>query len=364
MTVSDLSSTTKLVLFVVAEYANAVDDIVWPSIESLAERASLSDRAVAKHLAIAEREGWLTRWKSRRPDRQWAHSHYRFSIPAAVAKQQRDAIDLDLAAGSDADEILGKHERRSSRAQKAGRRKLRTGNPCELPEPRSGNPELPALRSGNHDELPAPRSGNSSELPEPRAGNPENGASEGCESQSYLNDVPTKYPVNRDCIKPSLSQPTVVNEDIGDERKNHDESSLSIAQWMFGRLQADAPGIAKPDMEAWMLDVDAMIALDGRAVDAIAKLFGFARRDKFWAKVITSPGRLRKNWDELRIRRNSAIAAGQARATTQPTPTGADDRVCAHVENGCRCVHAASTIIGAGSSRRGYCRQHIGQYED
>jgi Helix-turn-helix domain len=343
MTSSDLSSTTKLVLFVVAEYANAVDDIVWPSIESLAERASLSERAVAKHLAIAAREGWLTRWKSRRPDRQWAHSHYRFSIPAAVAKQQRDAIDLDLAAGSDAAENYGKDERRSSRAEKTGCLEPRAGKSCESDEPRAGNP---------------------GEAHEPCAGDSSNEAPNGVDPESYLNDVPTKYPVNRNCIKPSLSQPTVVNEDTGAQRDNPDESSLSIARWMFERLQADDPGLAKPDMETWALDVDAMIALDGRTVDAVAKLFGFARRDRFWAKVITSPARLRKNWDELRVRRNSAIVAAQAKAAIPQPPTVADDRVCAHVENGCRCTHAASTIIGAGSTRRGYCRQHIGHYED
>jgi len=332
MTCSKLPSTTKLVLFVVAEYANAADEIVWPSIESIAERATLSVRAVAKHLALAECEGWLTRWKSRRPDRKWAHSHYRFSIPAAVAKQQRVAIDLDLAAGDQSDEILGNDEPRSGDAQKLGEVAPRAGNPAELEE----------LRAGKSNDVV------------------ENGRPE----QSYLHHVPTKYPVNRDCIKPSLSQPTVVNEATGIQREKPDESSLSIAQWMFARLQAADSGIARPDMEAWALDVDAMVVVDGRAAADIARLFGYARRDKFWAKVITSPARLRKNWDELRVRRNGAIAAKQAQAPAQQMSGAADDRVCAHVESGCRCAHAASTIIGAGSSRRGYCRQHIGQYED
>ncbi|MGQ7939094.1 helix-turn-helix domain-containing protein [Paraburkholderia sp. D1E] len=342
MTCSELPSTTKLVLFVVAEYANAVDDIVWPSIESLAERASLSERAVAKHLAIAERDGWLARWKSRRPDRKWAHSHYRFSIPAIVAKQQRDAIDLDLAAASDGDEILNKDERRSTRAQEMGRSEPRAGNSGELNEPCAGNSRAPT-EQGAGDLMDA--------VPE-------------ANSESYLHHVPTKYPVNRDCIKPSLSQPTVVNEATDVQRVKPDESSLSIARWMFERLQADDSGIGKPDMEAWARDVDAMIVLDGRATDAMGKLFGYARRDRFWAKVITSPARLRKNWEELRVRRNGSIAAKHAQASTQPASSVPDDRVCAHVENGCRCMHAASTIIGAGSARRGYCRQHIGQYED
>jgi hypothetical protein len=331
MTESSLPSTTKLVLFVVAEYTNAMDETCWPSLDTIADKATLSRRAVTKHLAIAEKEGWLTRWKSRRPDRQWAHAHYRLSIPETIAVRQRDAIDLDLAADSDADETLGNRERGSIDAQKTG--------------------EL------------EPRATNSGELPEPRATNAAASSAARDESESYWHHVPTNYPVNGDCIKPSLSNPTVVNEVTGVQREKPDETSLSIAQWMFERLRADDPGVEKPDLDAWALEVDAMLVVDDRSLDAIAKLFAYARRDPFWQKVITSPARLRKNWAELRTRRNSAIAAKQARSASVVSPV-ADARQCAHIESGCRCTHPATTIIGAGSTRRGYCRTHIGQYED
>lgn len=332
MTDSALPSTTKLVLFIVAEYTNAMDDICWPSLDTIADKATLSIRAVTKHLAIAEESGWLTRWRSRRPGRRWAHAHYRLSIPDTVAVRQRDAIDFDLAANSGADEFSANQE------------------------PRSGNAE----KTGNSE----PRASNHGGEAEPRASAADSVAGNGPADESSWHHVPTSKPDNRVSNKTSLYQPTVVNGVTGGQREKPDEVSISCARWMFERVRARDAGLAMPDLTAWASDIDAMLVVDGHTLEAIAKLFGYADRDKFWAKVIISPARLRKNWDELRRRRNDAIAASNARKATQQTSSAAADRVCAHVENGCRCVHAASTIIGAGSSQRGYCRQHIGQYED
>ncbi|MBK5120901.1 helix-turn-helix domain-containing protein [Burkholderia sp. R-69980] len=329
MTGSELPSTTKLVLFVIAEYANGMDDICWPSIETIAEKASLSERCVNNHLGVAEQNGWLARWKSRRPTRRWAHAHYRLSIPADIARQQRDAIDFDLVAG--ADEVSGDSEPSSKDAQETGSLEPRSGNSAEFDEQRSKT-ALPGA-------VPAPG------------------------EQSYRNDVLTSKPINRNTSKPSLIQPLAVNEGKDVQREKPDESAISLAQWMLERIRARLHDFPSPDIDDWARDVEAMQSTEGHAMQDIVRMFAWADRDKFWAKVITSPARLRKNWEELRRRRNDALTSRPASATSQAVSV-ADDRVCAHVENGCRCVHAASTIIGAGSSRRGYCRQHIGQYED
>ncbi|MFP3613774.1 helix-turn-helix domain-containing protein [Paraburkholderia sp. SIMBA_050] len=339
MTSSELPSTTKLVLFVIAEYTNAMDDTCWPSVETIAEKASLSERCVSNHLDVAERNGWLTRWKSRRPARRWAHAHYRLSIPEDVARRQRDAIDFDLA---DDAAMLANPEPRS-------------GNPVELDERGS---EV-AQESGNQERY----SGNPAELAERGSEAPGAEPLPAANPESYRNHVPTNKPVNRNTSKPSLSQPLAVNEGKGVQREKPDEGAMSLARWMLERIRARLHDFALPDLVEWAREVEAMQAVDGRDMQDIARLFAWADRDRFWAKVITSPARLRKNWEELRRRRNDALTAKAANAASQPA-SAADDRVCAHVGNGCRCTHAATTIIGAGSTRRGYCRQHIGLYED
>ena len=350
---STLTSTTKLVLYTLADYANAADDNCWPSIERLADDATLSERAVSKHLAIAEEAGWVTRWKSRQKDRRWAHGHYRLTLPEDVARTLRDAIDFELA-GSDSTSEL------ASRSAK-------------LPERRSGNAALPAPRSGNFDALPEPRSGNPAGSPEPDSGDgvcaPENAP----DDESYLNHVPTNYPVNRNTLTPTLYQPPVVSTGGARAREEvrQERSPASMAQWMFERLRSFDPGFGSVDLRAWTGEIEGMQQVDGRDTDHIAVLFRWATEDGFWRNIITSPQRLRKHWDELRRRRNDAI--GRKKQDTQAASTGASagapsagvDRRCAHVdEGGCRCTHTATTIIGAGASRRGYCRQHLGRYDN
>lgn len=336
MTSSELPSTTKLVLFVIAEYANAMDDICWPSIGTIAEKASLSERSVSTHLEVAERHGWLARWRSRRPARRWAHAHYRLAIPKDVALRQRDAIDFDIIAGesergSDVDETLGNLESASDTAEKCGTSERRSDDTAEVPERGSDTQRDDAFCAG--------------------------------EAESYLNDVPTNRPVNTNSKKNTLSQAASVNHRARDQNENRDDLSSSLARWMFERLRARDPGGDVPNWSKWIADVDAMLHVDGRDRTEIVRLYAWADRDKFWQRIVTSPARLRKNWDEVRRRRNASLEADRSSATPA-AQAATDDRQCAHVENGCRCTRAASTIIGAGSSRRGYCGAHVGRYED
>ena len=346
MMCSALPSTTKLVLFVVAEYSNGMDGTCWPSLETIAEKATLSIRAVTKHLGIAAQFGWLTSWRSRRPDRKWAHAHYRLSIPADVALQQRDAIDLDLAAADD-ELAVGVVDRSAEHAHETGESAPRASNSGKSLAPGSSN-SAAAVERGACDGDLGPESIDSVE--------------------SSWHHVPTNYPVNRYTSKPTLYQTTVVSTGSGDQREKPCDGDFSFARWMLDRLRADDPGFPAPNLDEWAADVAAMIREDGRTFDAMARLAGYALRDKFWKRVITSPARLRKNWEELRRRRNAAIeskaTASASGAVASHASTGVDDRLCAHVEAGCRCTNSATTLIGAGASRRGYCRKHIGFYEE
>ncbi|WGY71940.1 helix-turn-helix domain-containing protein [Burkholderia cepacia] len=336
MTASDLPSTTKLVLFVIAEYASSIDDTCWPSIDQIAERATLSPRAVTKHLDVAETEGWIRRWKSRKNGRKWAHGHYRLTVPEVVARRARDDLSYDIA-GAQANES----ERRSC-------------NSGEFDEPRSED----AQEIGNLE----PRSGNSGELVEPGSRDAQELGSSTSDLESYRNHVPTNYPMNRNNEALSLSQTSSVyqgGEGTGREG-DRQEGVETLAAWMARRLRDSDPGAGEPDHRKWASDVDELLA-DGFEPQQIVKLWAWALQDGFWKSVIRSPARLRKNWDQVRAKRNQS-----SKREWQPSPIQAqDDRRCAHVgEDGERCVNAATSILGAGSARRGYCRLHVGLYEN
>ncbi|WP_246795641.1 helix-turn-helix domain-containing protein [Burkholderia perseverans] len=344
MMCSDLPATTKLVLFVVAEYTNGVDETCWPALETIAEKATLSIRAVTKHLSLAGELGWLTRWRSRRPDRKWAHAHYRLSIPDHVARHQRDVIDLDLAAG----DVDAGNQSSARGAEDA--RELGTSAP----------------RASGSGEVSAPGASNSGRPVEPRASNPPVPAETDESEKSSWHHVPTNYPVNGDTSKPTLSHTKVVSTGSGVQREKSSEDGVLFARWMLDRLRIDDPGCPTPDLAAWAADVDAIVCVDGHTLRQAAALVGYAMGDKFWLRVITSPARLRKNWDELRRRRNASIEAKGASppAGSSSAAAGDDIRQCAHVADGCRCIAHATVLIGAGKSQRGYCRNHVSKYED
>lgn len=362
---SELPSTTKLVLFVIAEYANAVDEVMWPSVETIAGLASLSERSVGTHLTVAEQSGWLTRWKSRKHGRQWAHGHYRLSIPESAARTQLDMAEFDLAANEvvDNSELEGdsgksgdyrKEEPFSGNAQKIG---------GELEGDSGNSRETGGGIEGVRKEEPF--SGNAQKLGRLQEGDSGNAQKMSTETESYRNDVPTSKPVNRSTYTTSLSNTSVVSTTSGDQREKRSGEEHSLALWMLERIRQRLPDLAQPDLAEWASDLHAMIFEDGRSAQDIARLFAWADADRFWSAVVIAPARLRKNWDEIRRRRNAAIESKRAAGATQaPGAPVADDRQCSHEENGCRCARAATTIIGAGLSRRGYCRQHIGLYED
>ncbi|WP_186058883.1 helix-turn-helix domain-containing protein [Burkholderia gladioli] len=349
MTESDLASTTKLVLFVIAEYASAVDDTCWPALETIAQKASLSDRAVSMHLEIAIRGGWLIRWKTRRRERRWAHCHYRLAWPDDVARRLRDDIELGLAAGERDD-----------------------GVPGELPAGGSGDAQkagnLPARGSGNAGELPARGSGDAQKagsVPERSSGDANESNCERGDFESYLHDVPTNNPVVRVDETPSLSNspPAVYQgvEGTGREEGRQEPGGEQLAQWMADRLLDSDPGATPPPLAEWAAEVDAMRAEDGRSAKHVACLWAWALSDGFWSSVVTHPAQLRKHWEKLRKRRNSSLRAPDVPASSGPV---VDDRICSHVdEHGQRCTHMATSILGAGSARRGYCRLHVGIYE-
>ncbi len=341
MTASDLPSTTKLVLFVIAEYASSIDDVCWPSLEELASRSSLNRRSVTDHLEIAERGGWIDRWKSKKGRRRWAHGHYRLTLPEDVARRLRDELELGLAAASgvemerDSTNYPAESERGSESAQNLGKQEGDSSSEGAGIEGDSGSAQGMISLEG--------------------------------QIESWWNHVPTNSPdVSNNDSKSLYSAAPVYLGVEGTVRERDRQESVGkiseLVEWMARELQASDPGAAPPPISDWTADVQAMLA-DGRSVENIVRLWRWAVRDGFWSTIIRSPARLRKNWESLRAKRNLAMQRKATPVSVAPTDA-ADDRICSHIdEHGQRCTHVATSILGAGSSRRGYCRQHVGIYE-
>lgn len=316
---SELPSTTKLVLHALAGFTNKFGQSCWPGLDVIAERAGLAVRTVSKHLRIAVGMGWVDRWKSRQPHRRWAHCHYRLRVPDGVAV------------------------------------------PRAVP---------PSVEGGDVAKLAARGASNATERPAGDAATVGDGLGAAVDAttsdESYWHEVPTNNPENRKMEKNSLSHTSEVYPGAVSERGEdlQEGDAAALAAWMRDRVKAIDPECDEPNLRSWAFEIKRMQTDDGRDDRAMVRLFAWALRDKFWKRVITSPHRLRKHWTEVRRRRNAALEQPVSTSGVSAAASAVDDRLCAHVDaNGVRCTHVA-TILGVGVARRGYCRHHVGYYED
>lgn len=87
---SDLPSTTRHVLLTLSCFMNDVGGGCYPTQEQLAEASGLTDRAVRKHLELAEQKGWLRRDEHGFRGQRWRNTEYWALWP--------DPLDVDEGA--------------------------------------------------------------------------------------------------------------------------------------------------------------------------------------------------------------------------------------------------------------------------
>jgi hypothetical protein len=89
---SDLEPTTRHVLLTLALYMNAVGGGCYPTQEQLAVATGLSERAVRKHLEIAETLGWLHRNEHGFKGQRWKNHEYKALWPGDKAAADEPAL--------------------------------------------------------------------------------------------------------------------------------------------------------------------------------------------------------------------------------------------------------------------------------
>ena len=89
---SDLPSTTRLVLFNLGMYMNPECSTCFPSIETQAEDTGLSKKAICDHIQKAVEKGWLLKFK-KNPDsgKNWKRNAYRATFPEDFDRIESDS---------------------------------------------------------------------------------------------------------------------------------------------------------------------------------------------------------------------------------------------------------------------------------
>ncbi|KQT54587.1 hypothetical protein ASG43_03105 [Aureimonas sp. Leaf454] len=83
---STLEPTTRHVLLTISCYMNDVGGACYPTIETLVASTGLSERAVFKHIKLAEALGWLSLKKHGFKGQRWANNEYAAKWPDLVEK--------------------------------------------------------------------------------------------------------------------------------------------------------------------------------------------------------------------------------------------------------------------------------------
>jgi hypothetical protein len=60
------------------------------------------------------------------------------------------------------------------------------------------------------------------------------------------------------------------------------------------------------EIESWANDIRLIRERDSKSDSEIRSLFQWANQDEFWSANILSPGKLRKQWDQLAAKRKSS----------------------------------------------------------
>ena len=85
------SSTTRLVLLVLASHMDLDGGSCFPSVRTLVRETGLSNRSVVVHLALADKDGWIERTESG-TDQGWKRHIYQAVFPARL-EPERGAAD-------------------------------------------------------------------------------------------------------------------------------------------------------------------------------------------------------------------------------------------------------------------------------
>ena len=74
----------------------------------------------------------------------------------------------------------------------------------------------------------------------------------------------------------------------------------------FDALRTIKPDFKAPDLDKWALEMDRLLRIDKRSAESVQAVIDWLPSDEFWRTTILSPAKLRKQFDQLEIKRDKA----------------------------------------------------------
>lgn len=78
-----------------------------------------------------------------------------------------------------------------------------------------------------------------------------------------------------------------------------------IAKFLMDRILDNNPKFKKPNLQSWAMHADRMLRIDKRGFHEIYGVITWAQEDPFWQENILSTAKLRRQYDQLKIKLES-----------------------------------------------------------
>lgn len=128
------------------------------------------------------------------------------------------------------------------------------------------------------------------------------------------------HPPSEHCSPRITTEPSkgTTNKTIVPKNKFSDED-FKCAEWLSVKLKEFIPDCKTPNLNGWAKSVRDMRELDNRDHKEICQLWLWCRKDSFEAANVQSPEKLRKRYDQLKIKMKSPAVGGSYAGQSKPS---------------------------------------------
>ena len=77
---------------------------------------------------------------------------------------------------------------------------------------------------------------------------------------------------------------------------------IQLSKKLLDLILLNQPNLKKPNLQNWAIEIDRMIRIDKRPADEIELIINWSQNNSFWASNILSTAKLRKQFDQLKIK--------------------------------------------------------------
>lgn len=109
---------------------------------------------------------------------------------------------------------------------------------------------------------------------------------------------PTQNKLNSDAVQTRVTTTNKKKEYI----YSVDTQEYRLSKLLFELMKNNNPNCKEPNLQSWCKEMDKLIRIDKRNPYEIASVIEWCQNDSFWKSNILSVAKLRKQYDQLKIK--------------------------------------------------------------